>query len=152
MKIAFDSNVLCYLAEVCKTEGDEQKKADIDRILLGLPENVPLVVPYQALGECYHVMMRFGYSRDWCRSIINYWIANLEPLPSTETAFMSAIDLATDHKLQFWDALILSVSAEAGSTLLLSEDLQPGFTWRGVTVVNPFAVEMDRRLARLLTE
>jgi len=30
------------------------------------------------------------------------------------------------------------VAADAGCRLLLSEDLQHGFTWRGVTVVNPF--------------
>ena len=32
-----------------------------------------------------------------------------------------------------------AVAADAGCRLLLSEDLQDGFTWRGVTVVDPFA-------------
>ena len=50
------------------------------------------------------------------------------------------MDIAADHRLQIWDALILSVAAENGSRLLLSEDLQDGFTWHGVTVVNPFIV------------
>ena len=35
--------------------------------------------------------------------------------------------------------------------LLLSEDLQEGFTWRGVTVVNPFAPTLHPVLAALLT-
>ncbi|WP_205963481.1 PIN domain-containing protein [Roseicella aquatilis] len=30
-------------------------------------------------------------------------------------------------------------AAEAECRLLLSEDIQDGFTWRGVTVRNPFA-------------
>jgi hypothetical protein len=35
--------------------------------------------------------------------------------------------------------------------LLLSEDLQEGFTWRGVTVTNPFASALHPLLAALLT-
>jgi len=45
---------------------------------------------------------------------------------------------------------MMSVAAEAGCRLLLSEDLQDGFTWRGVTVVNPFAAERHPLLAALL--
>jgi len=47
--------------------------------------------------------------------------------------------LATDQALGLWDAVILSAAAQAGCRLLLSEDLQDGFTWGGVTVVKPFA-------------
>ena len=43
------------------------------------------------------------------------------------------------HKLGIWDAIVLSAAADAGCRLSLSEDLQDGFTWQGVTVANPFA-------------
>jgi predicted nucleic acid-binding protein len=33
------------------------------------------------------------------------------------------------------------VAADADCRLVLSEDLQEGFTWRGVTVTNPFGAE-----------
>jgi predicted nucleic acid-binding protein len=52
---------------------------------------------------------------------------------------LAAADLATDPRLGIWDAVILSVASQAGCRLLLSEDLQDGFTWGGVTVVDPFA-------------
>jgi predicted nucleic acid-binding protein len=52
---------------------------------------------------------------------------------------LAATDLAADHQLTIWDATILAAAAEAGCRLLLSEDMQGGFTWRGVTIVNPFA-------------
>jgi predicted nucleic acid-binding protein len=48
------------------------------------------------------------------------------------------------------NALILSAAADAGCWLLLSEDLQAGFTWRGVRVVDPFAKKMDVRLKRVM--
>lgn len=42
----------------------------------------------------------------------------------------AALDLAADRELQIWDALIMSVAADQHCRLLLSEDLQHGFTWR----------------------
>lgn len=44
-----------------------------------------------------------------------------------------------DHRLGWWDAVVLSAAADARCRLLLSEDLQEGFTWGGVTVTNPFS-------------
>jgi predicted nucleic acid-binding protein len=63
---------------------------------------------------------------------------------------LNATDLATDHHFGVWDAVILSASAEAGCRLLLSEDLQEGFTWRGVTVTNPFGPTRHPLLDALL--
>jgi predicted nucleic acid-binding protein len=48
------------------------------------------------------------------------------------------------------DAVMLSVAADAGCRLVLSEDLQDGFTWRGVTVTNPFGGEQHALLDSLL--
>jgi len=69
---------------------------------------------------------------------------------SSWVAFQSALYLAADHGLQIWDALILSVAADNRCRLLLSEDWQNGYIWRGVTVVNPFAVPRSPLLANIL--
>jgi predicted nucleic acid-binding protein len=45
---------------------------------------------------------------------------------------------------------MLSAAAVARCRLLLSEDLQEGFTWRGVTVTNPFRVDRHPLLAAVL--
>jgi predicted nucleic acid-binding protein len=63
-----------------------------------------------------------------------------------------AADLATDHRLGIWDAVILTAASHAGCRLLLSEDLQEGFTWGGVTVVNPFAFPRHALLSALLDD
>ena len=49
-----------------------------------------------------------------------------------------------------WDALVLNVAAEAGARLLLTEDLNPGFSWRGVQVVNPLQHPADPLLNQLM--
>jgi len=45
---------------------------------------------------------------------------------------------------------MLAAAAEAGCRLLLSEDLQEGFTWGGVRVVNPFAAAVHPLLVKTL--
>ena len=84
------------------------------------------------------------------REAILAWADSFEVADSSWVAFQSALDLAADHGLQIWDELILSVAADNRCRLLLSEDLQNGYTWRGVTVVNPFAAPRSPLLANIL--
>jgi len=56
------------------------------------------------------------------------------------------LDGAAGHNLGIWDAIILSASAAGACRFLLSEDLQNGFTWNGVTVLNPFEVGVLERV------
>lgn len=151
MKIAFDSNLLIYLAQVWKVDADEEKSGKIAGLLEALNDEIRVVVPYQALGEAYRVMLRFGYSRARCREAFLDWSAAFEPVSSSEAAFVAAVDLAGEHGFQFWDALIVNAAADAGCKLLLSEDMQSGFVWRGLAIVNPLAMPMDERLSRILS-
>ena len=65
---------------------------------------------------------------------------------------IAATDLAADHRLGIWDSVMVAVAAEVGCRLLLSEDLNDGFSWRGVTVVNPFGAMRHPLLGALLGE
>lgn len=65
---------------------------------------------------------------------------------------LAAADLATDHQLSISDAVILAAAAEGRCRLLLSEDMQEGFTWKGATVTNPFASHQYELLAALLAD
>jgi predicted nucleic acid-binding protein len=51
-----------------------------------------------------------------------------------------------------WDALVMSVAAENRCRIVLSEDLQHGFTWRGVTIVNPFLPDESPLLKAILSQ
>jgi predicted nucleic acid-binding protein len=63
---------------------------------------------------------------------------------------IAATDLAAQHQLGIWDSVILAAAADAGCRLLLSEDMQDGFTWNGVTIANPFASSLHPLLAALI--
>src|SRR6266550_4602017 len=84
------------------------------------------------------------------RKAILSWQDAFPPIETSAAVMLGAADLATDHRLSIWDAVILSAAAEAGCRLLLSEDLQEGFTWKEVTFINPFATTKNELLAGLL--
>jgi len=119
-------------------------------LLRRLPEG-EAAVPVQALGELFNVLVRkAGRSPADARAAVLGW-RDAFPLIDTSAAVMvAAADLATDHRLGVWDAVVLTAAAEGECRLLLSEDLQEGFTWRGVTVTNPFATERHPLLAALV--
>ena len=49
-----------------------------------------------------------------------------------------ASDLESREQISFWDALICVAASRSGAKRLLSEDLQAGNRYLGVTVENPF--------------
>jgi predicted nucleic acid-binding protein len=78
------------------------------------------------------------------------WIDGFSVEGTAPGVLVVAADLAATHQLDIWDAVILSAASAAGCSLLLSEDLQDGFIWGGVTVVNPFAESLHPLLASAL--
>lgn len=146
MRIALDTNILAYAAGV---NGSDKKKAALD-LISRLPET-DTFLPVQVLGELFRVLVgKAAFAPEPARATI-IRLRDTFPLRETSaTVFGAGIDLAVDHSLSIWDAIILAASAEAGCRLLLSEDLQDGFTWNGVTVANPFAKNKNTLLAALL--
>lgn len=148
MRVALDTNVMAYAEGV----GDETRCSAAILLIDQLPVELVLL-PAQTLGELYRVLTgKAKREATVVREIILGWADSFEVADSSWTAFQSALDLSADQGLQIWDALILSIAAENHCRLLLSEDLQNGFTWRGVTVVNPFATPRSRLLAGVLPD
>jgi predicted nucleic acid-binding protein len=146
VKVALDTNVLAYAAGV-----DDAVRRDRARSLIASIEPADIVLAGQVAGEFYNVLIRKGgQSRAQAAGIVESWIALLSFRVHRPETFSDALRLAADHKFQIWDALITCVAAEAGCRLLLSEDMQDGFVYRGVTVANPFAERLHPLLASLL--
>jgi predicted nucleic acid-binding protein len=58
---------------------------------------------------------------------------------TSPAVLFDAMELVASHRLSFRDAIMLAAAAQTGCRLLVSEDMQDGFTWRGVTIRNPFS-------------
>ena len=146
MRIALDTNILAY----AEGAGDKARCKAARTLIAWLPVE-SILLPAQTLGELYRVLTgKTKRKAAPARKAILSWADSFEVADSTWTAFQSALDLSVDHQLQIWDALILSVAAENHCRLLLSEDLQDGFTWRGVTVLDPFAASENPLLASVM--
>lgn len=146
MKVALDTNVLAYAEGV---NGAEHHDAALD-LIRRLPQGAT-VIPVQALGELFNVLVRkAGRSRAEARDAMQSWRDSFAVTETSSDIMQAASDLSTDHQLGIWDAVMVSAASHAGCRLLLSEDLQAGFTWGGVTVVNPFVSPLHPMLDDLL--
>lgn len=148
MRIALDTNILAYAEGV----NDIEKRDQVLELVRRLPQEAA-VIPVQVLGELFNVLVRkAGRSRADARDAIMSWRDTFAVVGTTPETMLSATDLAAGHQFGIWDAVILSAASQAGCRLLLSEDLQDGFTAGGVTVVNPFASPGNPLLNALLDQ
>jgi predicted nucleic acid-binding protein len=146
VRVALDTNVLAYAEGV---NGPSMKN-----MALALVESLPqtsVVLPVQALGELFQVLVRkAGRSPASARAAILSWRDAFALYETSPAIMLAAADLAVSHQLGIWDAVILSAAAQADCHLLLSEDMQDGFVWHGVTIANPFARSKHPVLKALL--
>jgi predicted nucleic acid-binding protein len=135
LRVALDTNVLAYAEGV---NGAGMKSMALE--LLGKLPQASVVLPVQTLGELFQVLVRkAGRSTADARSAMLSWRDTFALVETSAGAMLAATDLVVNHQLGLWDAVILCVAAQADCHLLLSEDMQNGFIWQGVTIVNPFA-------------
>jgi predicted nucleic acid-binding protein len=148
MKVALDTNILAY-AEGANGSAMRDKALDV---IQRLPPD-SIVLPVQTLGELFNVLVRkVKRPPPRAREALLSWRDAYPTIATSSSVMVSAMDLSSEHDLTIWDSVVLAASAEAECRLLLSEDLQEGFTWRGVSVTNPFAPKLHSLLAALLTD
>ncbi len=146
MRLALDTNILVY------AEG--LNGAAMQKSALGLIDALPrdiVILPAQVVAELFQVLVsKAKRTPVHARATILAWCEGFALMETSMPVLLSAAELAVTHRFSFWDAMVLASASEAGCSLLLSEDLQPGFTWNAVTVANPFATPKHPLLQNLL--
>jgi predicted nucleic acid-binding protein len=146
MRAALDTNILAYAEGVNGASMKDSALAIIDK--LHAPSTF---LPVQVLGELFHLLVRkAGFSPQRARSSLLTWQESFPLVETSMAILLMGADLAARHRLRIWDSVVLSAAASAGCRVLLSEALQHGFTWNGVTVVNPFSKPPHELLAEAL--
>ena len=100
-------------------------------------------------------MIRYQVVQEFCNVITRKILTPLPPLEleaylfkvfrpllavdSSMWLFRQALDLTRDHRLPWYDALIVAAAQEAECGILYSEDFQHGRRFGGVLIQNPFA-------------
>jgi predicted nucleic acid-binding protein len=71
-----------------------------------------------------------------------------EPCPIDTALLARGREIASRHRIGWWDSLIVAAAEAQNCSLLLSEDLQDGGVYGRVTVRSPFALEVNEAVAR----
>jgi predicted nucleic acid-binding protein len=145
VRVALDTNILVYAEGV---NGASKKLAALEILDRLAPDSV--VLPVQTLGELFQVLVRkAGRSPAQARAAVLSWRNAFAVVATSPGVLLAATDL-TLNQFSIWDAVILCTAAEANCQLLLSEDMQDGFVWQGVTIVNPLRQPAHPLLQHLL--
>jgi predicted nucleic acid-binding protein len=129
VSVFFDTNILIYAYST-----DVRRERALSIVAGGG------VISAQVLNE-FTNMLRKKQKQDW--SIIETALRSLrflfpDILPLTSETHAAALELARDHGLAFYDALIVASAIEANCKTLYSEDLQHDRVIAGLTIRNPF--------------
>ena len=83
---------------------------------------------------------------------VNEWLSFFPLIAISASAVRTALTDAVARRASYWDALLIATAAEAGCTLILTEDLADRTTLGAVAIHNPFTARggLTRRARRLL--
>lgn len=132
----FDTNVLVYAVDASDPERRERALARLARAA----QEGTVVLSTQVLQEFYAITTRklspplpAPEAADQVRRLCGFQV-----MASTARSVQAAIVLAQEHRLQWWDALILEAALRADAEVLISEDGQAGRRYGRLVVENPF--------------
>ncbi len=98
-----------------------------------------IVISTQVLTEFFWVVTRkLGLDGPTAQEAVRQ-MATLRVVPVDHRLVLRATETAVAAGLSIWDSLIVEAAAVAGSTQLLTEDLNDGQIIRDVRITNPFA-------------
>lgn len=98
----------------------------------------------QVVSEYYVTLKRLGAAgsaaEEIWESATRYFA--WKPLPADEPLLRRAREIEQRHRLGWWDSMVVGAAQLQDCALLLSEDLQDGAVFGGVTVRSPFTLEV----------
>jgi len=134
-----DANVLVYLWDPRDPAKQQRAAAWRDHLWLsGLGRTSA-----QALSETYAVLRRIrrdAPAGELWDGIAPYFAWN--PHPVDEAVLRRAREIEQRFRISWWDSTIVAAAQLQDCALLLTEDLQDGMAFGGVTVRSPFTLEV----------
>ena len=99
------------------------------------------VISYQVVQEFFNVAFRRFSPAMTVAEAEEYFGTVFRPLlavHSSPALYLAAMRIKTQHRLGWYDCLIVAAAAEGGCDTLYSEDLQHGRQFGGLVIINPF--------------
>src|SRR5260370_6185045 len=96
----------------------------------------------QAVSEFFAAVTRKRIMpRDRAAALAGHWLDVFPHATASAHAVRTALADAVAGRASYWHALLVATAAEAGCTLILTEDLADGTTLRGVAILHPIAAD-----------
>jgi len=135
-KTFVDTNVLIYAHDIDARSKREAAK-NVLRELWGERNGV---LSTQVLQEFYVNVTRkipHPISKESARLVVSSYVVWC--VDTTHAEISTAFRIEDEHRIGFWDALIVASALKSGASRILSEDLNAGQTIAGIRIENPFA-------------
>ena len=132
-----DTNILLYAVSTATDEAAKSSTA------IAILDREDLVLSAQVLQEFYAQATRAtrpdALSHDVAVALIESWL-RFSVVETTVQLILDALSSARRWRISLWEAAIVEAARAGGCSTLLTEDLQAGMNFAGVTVDNPFSV------------
>lgn len=132
----FDANVLVYAYDP-RNPVKRQRALDLlDNALA----NDTGVLSAQVLAEFFNTVTRKLPAplsvADAEQALARF--AAMPVVPLDLALVQQAVSVCQRYQISYWDAQIIAAAASAGCARIISEDLNPGQSYAGVVIANPF--------------
>ena len=130
-----DTNILLYAYDL-----DAPTKRDVALRLVEQGWAAPneTAISVQVLQELHVNLERRRIPRAECVQIVEDYTAWMV-VETTLDLLHAGLGEQARWQISFWDAMILAAARQAGANELITEDLNHGQDYDGITVINPFA-------------
>ena len=132
MKCFADTNIILY------TIGQDKRKTELTRYLINT--ELELMVSTQVINECVNVCLRkFNFNRQKAYNFADQIMAVTDVVAVDEATVRKSAEIAINHQVSNWDALIIASALLSNCSTLYSEDMQHGQVFnKQLTIINPF--------------
>jgi predicted nucleic acid-binding protein len=147
-RFTLDTNLLVYSVDL-----DAGARHELALRVLDRAPDVDCWLTLQSLSEFYAAVTRKRMMpAAEAAAQVNEWLSFFPFIAVSASAVCTALTDAVARRASYWDALLIATAAEAGCTLILTEDLADRTTLGGVAIHNPFARDggLTARARRLL--
>ena len=135
-KAFIDTNIIIYAYDL--TAGKKHETARV--IITDLWDSGLGVISTQVLQEFFvNAVQKIPKPLDkqQAKEIVRDFL-KWHVVVNTGDSIIDAIGICLRFGYSFWDSMIIEAAIKGGATVLISEDLQDGQVFSGVTIKNPF--------------
>jgi predicted nucleic acid-binding protein len=132
--ISLDANILFYAADYTAGPRHHAAKQIVNDAMA-----ISAALSEQVLFEFFHASTRkHKITAVDAGAVVRTLLQNFALVLPHDSVVEDAFALMAQYNLSIWDACLLAVCDAHGCSHLLSEDMQDGAVYGGVTVINPF--------------